>query len=171
MILKKAIKNIEPKGVFVYFNNVIPVFARTNTPQKTWNEKKRCRTLPNGDKYILPPYNVMKGHFVLLHDWPILCKIDKSRKSYVIPKGMSTDFASIPKFLHSLISPLSNSVYSAVLHDYLYRNPKEVTAKETSRLEADRIFYFGMKACGVKRIIALIMFWGVRIGGKNSYIR
>lgn len=164
-------KRIEPDGVYVDFKNVVPGFARTNTPRKDWNEKLRTRMLPNGERYVLPPYEEMKGHFVQLHDWTISCKMDGKEIFYTIPKGQGTDFASIPAALHSLISPLSNSVYAAVLHDYLYRSPEDPVAKAMTRHEVDRIFYFGMKACGVKRLLALLMYWGVRLGGKSSYKR
>lgn len=164
-------KLIEPSPVFVDYQQTIPGFARTNTPKKKWNKYQRIRTLSNEDEYILPAYNEMKGHFVLLHDWEIICTLNQTTTRYLIPRGQPTDFASIPRIIHSVISPLSNSVYSAVLHDYLYRNPDDFVANQTTRKDADRIFYFGMKACGVSRTMALLMYWGVRLGGTRSYIR
>ena len=162
-------KLIESKRLFVNFQYVVPGFARTNTPKPEWDYAQRIRTLSNGDQYVLPPCEEMGGHFILLHDWEIIIEEDDIETTYIIPQGQTTDFASIPKFLHSLISPLSNSVYSAVLHDYLYRSPDDVIALNTTRKDADRIFYGGMKACGVNRFIALPMYWGVRLLGKKSY--
>jgi len=170
---KSLLLLIEPQSAFVYFNNVIPGFARINTPRSNWTLKKRTRILSNDQKYIIPPSNEMKGHFVLLHDWKINCKdfSNNKRYSFCIPSMQSTDFASIPRILHSIISPLSNSVYAAVLHDYLYRNPADNLARNLSRKDADRFFYYGMKACGVKILQALTMYYFVRWFGKSSYKR
>lgn len=162
---------IEPKGIYVDFLNIIPGFARTNTPRKDWNYFQRIRKLSNGDEYILPPCEEMGGHFILLHDWSIECIEDDIATKYLIPKGQTTDFASVPKILHPFFSPLSNTVYAAVFHDYLYRSPNEEIAIKTSRKDADRIFYYGMKACGVSKLIALPMYWGVRFMGSSSYKR
>lgn len=84
---------------------------------------------------------------------------------------MTTDFASIPKILHSLLSPLNNTIYSAILHDYLYCNPTDANASAVARPEADRAFYWGMRACGVWRVTAGLMYLGVRLGGRRSYRR
>jgi len=161
------IKDFIPEGLFIEFGDIVPGFARTNTLKKDW--KERVLKLSNGDEYIQPPYKDMKGHFVLLHDWPVKYKKNDEEICLTIPRGQATDFASIPKALHSLISPLSNTIYSAVLHDYLYRSPEDSIALNTSRKVVDDIFYYGMKAKGVSRFLAFIMYLGVRLGGKGSY--
>ena len=88
-----------------------------------------------------------------------------------VPKLSATDFASIPRLLHSLISPLNNTIYAAILHDYLYRDPQDPVANAIDRATADRMFYWGMRARGVWRVTAGIMYLGVSLGGKGSYVR
>jgi len=39
-------------------------------------------------------------------------------------KGMFTDYGSIPKFLHSIMSPTGKPTYAFVTHDNLYRSGK-----------------------------------------------
>jgi len=66
---------------------------------------------------------------------PFLYNVDG--KSYRVPQGFTTDLASIPKILWSIYSPnKANTIPAAVIHDYLYFCPGEMT-----RAEADRIFY------------------------------
>lgn len=159
---------VKPRHIHIDFP-FPPGFARINTPREDWDATRRTVSLSNGDRYIIP--EKAKGHFVLLHDWHVECGSGKNKVTYCLPRGASTDFASIPRILHSLVSPISNSVYAAVLHDYVYRNPSDPVAKSTSKSDADRLFYWGLRACGVNRITAGLMFIGVTVGGKASYKR
>lgn len=159
---------VKPNHVHVDFTS-IPGFARINTPHPNWEEKRRTKLLPNGDTYVIPVG--AKGHFVSLYDWSIKCGEGADLVEFIIPKGTSTDFASIPRLAHSLISPISNSVYGAVIHDYLYRNPAEDQARKTRKSEVDCIFYWGMRACGVSRILAGLMYLAVVLFGGAGYKR
>ena len=159
---------IKPKHVRVEFPGP-PGFARVNTPKPEWPESRRTVILPNGDEYTIPAGK--RGHFVVPYDWPVECEIEDKTETFAVPRGTATDFASIPRFLHSLISPLNNTIYSAVLHDYLYRDPTDFRASSVSRASADRAFCWGMSATGVWRPTAGLMYAGVRIGGFWSYER
>jgi hypothetical protein len=159
----------KPKHLAVRFTKIPPVVARVNTPSTNANEKQRTVNLPTGDNYIIP--SNLRGHFVLVFDWQLSLEIDGTPQNLIIPKLSTTDFASIPIFLHSLISPLNNTVYAAIVHDYLYRNPQDKYSHDLPRETIDRIFYWGMRVRGVTRITAGVMYIGVRIGGKESYQR
>lgn len=159
---------LKPKFSYVDFMDV-PGFARINTPKEDWNDDQRTRQLPNGDSYLIP--NGKKGHFVMLYDWVVSCRFATEDVILTVPKGSTTDFASFPRILHSLISPLNNTIYAATLHDYLYRNPDNPAASSVNRSDADRVYYWGMRACGVWGITAIIMYIGVRLGGRLSYKR
>lgn len=147
----------------------LPSFTRLNTPRKYWDDKRRTIELPNGDLYTIPKQAT--GHFVLLYDWAVKCSKGGNVADYIIPKGTPTDFASIPRVAHSLISPISNSIYGAVLHDYLYRNPSNSTASDVTKPEADALFYWSMRACGVSKLLAGLMYLAVLIFGCSSYKR
>src|SRR5438128_934582 len=41
--------------------------------------------------------------------------------TFVVPTGFVTDFASVPRFLHWLVSPYGAYTRAAVLHDWLLR--------------------------------------------------
>ncbi len=149
--------------------HIPPAFSWINEPKQNWTEEKRTILLQNKSKYIIPMDK--SGHFVMLFDWKVKFRLDGKEYTLTIPANSTTDFASIPKILQSLISPLSNTVYAAVVHDYLYRDPVESEARSISRADADRIFYWSMMARGVWKITAVAMYLGVRLFGTPSYKR
>lgn len=160
---------IKPKHIKIPFSATPPVVARVNAPSFGATEKQRTVHLPTGDKYIIPAGS--HGHFVMVFEWEVEVWLDGHEDKIVIPKLATTDFASIPMYLHSLISPLNNTIYAAIIHDYLYRDPEAANAGVIDKATADRIFYWGMRARGVKRLTAGLMFLGVWLGGKSSYVR
>lgn len=160
----------KPKKVTIDFLD-IPVFARINTPKKDSNDEDLIVDIPFVGQYKQPPYSKMKGHFVQIGDWSIKCGFDNQQTTFVVPSKQSTDFASIPRVMHSLITPLSNSIYAAVLHDYLYRNPSAPNANSVTKQQADRIFYWGLRAKGVSKLLSGMMYRGVWLLGSFSYKR
>ena len=79
-------------------------------------------------------------------------------------KGFDFDFASIPKFLHSLL-PKDGQEYdrAASLHDALYASnwlPKD---------ECDRLFYEAMLLDGVPKYRAKSMYLAVKWFGGSAY--
>ena len=149
--------------------HIPPVFSWINKPNPKWSKERRMLVLHNGSPYEIPKDK--PGHFVLLYDWEVKLTVDGKKYKFKIPADSTTDFASIPKPLQSIISPLSNTVYAAVVHDYFYRNPEDPEASAMTRAAADRIFYWSMMARGVWRITAIFMYLGVRLFGASSYKR
>lgn len=83
-----------------------------------------------------------------------------------VPAGFSTDFASIPRVLRSLVPQHPRQAEPACLHDYLYsRNTKY---KHITRKVADQIFKEALKSNGVGRRRHL-MYIGVRLGGWAAF--
>lgn len=160
---------IKPQHVGTRFTRTPPVVARVNTPSPDASDEMRRIELPTGDHYTIPPRS--KGHFILVFDWKVPVRVGNTSAVLIIPKLATTDFASIPRFLHSLISPLNNTIYAAILHDYLYRDPRDPFASSLDRATIDRMFYWGMRARGVWRPTAGLMYLGVRLGGSSSYKR
>jgi hypothetical protein len=158
-----------PRHLGVRFTKMPPVLARINTPSDDATDTMRRVDLPTGDSYTIPARS--RGQFVTVFDWPVVVLMGDARVRLTVPKLCTTDFASIPRPLHSLISPLTNTIYGAILHDYLYRAPADPVAHAISRKDADRIFYWGMRMRGVRRTTAGLMYLGVRLGGRGSYRR
>ena len=83
-----------------------------------------------------------------------------------VPKNFVTDFASVPKFLWSILPPTGRYTKAAVLHDYLY--PKECKV-DLTRKECDKIFLSAMKILGVKKYTRLVFYRAVRLFGKKHF--
>lgn len=86
-------------------------------------------------------------------------------KAYKIKKGFVTDFSSIPKIFWSIYSPhQSNTVRSAIIHDYLYTKRARV-----DRRYADSVFYNSLLKDKVSNSQSYLFWASVRIFGKSSY--
>lgn len=159
-----------PKHVKIKLSNSNPpILAWINSPSENATVNQRQVKLPYGVVYSIPERS--SAHFVLVFDWEIETDIDYLKVYLIIPSKFATDFASIPKLLHWLISPLTNTVYAAIIHDYLYRNPEDLNAKAISKAQTDCAFYCGMRLIGVKRVTACLMYWAERLFGGSSFIR
>jgi hypothetical protein len=76
-----------------------------------------------------------------------------------VPKGFTTDFASVPNPLRGLIPQWGVYGKAAVLHDWLY------FTKEQTRLEADNTFLEAMCALNTPRWQRFVMWLAVRTFG------
>jgi hypothetical protein len=84
---------------------------------------------------------------------------------YLIPRGFTTDLASIPKVLWSIYSPMkTETIAGAVIHDYFYFCPGTM-----NRQEADAIFYDALIAKGVSKKTAYRYWAAVRIFGSSHF--
>jgi hypothetical protein len=84
----------------------------------------------------------------------------------IVPKGFTTDLASIPDWARSIIHVMDSHMPAAVVHDYLYRSKD---GKERGRKFADKLFLRIMKEMGVKKWKRDVMYTAVRRHGKGSY--
>jgi len=84
---------------------------------------------------------------------------------YRVHKGFATDLASIPRALWGIYSPTkTETIPAAVIHDYLYFCPGEMT-----RREADSIFYDSLIVKGFPRFTAFRYWIVVRIFGSSHF--
>ena len=82
----------------------------------------------------------------------------KYSRDYVqVPVGFITDFASIPWIFSTFLPYWGKYGKAAVIHDYLYFR------QDTTRKEADDIFYEAMLVGGTKPWKARIMYLAVRL--------
>lgn len=78
---------------------------------------------------------------------------------HVVPRGRTTDLASIPFGMRNFFDRLGPSVRAAIIHDDLYRR------RYFTRSECDRLFYVALLECGVPKWKAKLYHRGVRLGG------
>ncbi len=78
-----------------------------------------------------------------------------------IPAGFETDGASVPRIFRFALSPYTDGLYAAIVHDYqLSRCAKN----PASRKRVDAYFYHNLRASGVGGIVSSVAYMLVRIG-------
>ena len=81
-------------------------------------------------------------HWLVAQDW----SYEIEGEQYVIPAGFRFDGASIPKFLHTWLSPTGVLLMGGLVHDYAYKYAmllkadKKSTMGEIDQRKADQIF-------------------------------
>ena len=105
-------------------------------------------------------------NWVIAENFEFTIKGDK----YIIPKGFQFDGASIPKFLHTWLSPTGVLLMGGLVHDYAY---KYATLKKKGKgnmgtldqRQADVIFRdINIEINGFK-FLNYLAYWALRIGG------
>lgn len=92
-------------------------------------------------------------------------KVKVDDKTYTVPKGFETDLASVPRFLWPIFAPqYSGFVAPAILHDYLYRCPNDITRKF-----ADEVLYSALISENVSPFTASKFYLGVRLFGYSHF--
>lgn len=91
-----------------------------------------------------------------------------SGKAITVPKGFTTDGASVPQLLWALFPAWGSYSRAAVVHDLLCHLLHLGTPhpEAPTRLKADQIFLEAMKVCGTGPITRTILYWGVRVGAR-----
>jgi len=95
-------------------------------------------------------------------------KIDEVE--YVIPKGFQFDGASIPKFLHTWLSPVGVLLMGGLIHDYAYKyatlkRKGKGTMGLLTQKDADVIFRdINIEQNGF-HFLNYLAYWALRIGG------
>lgn len=89
---------------------------------------------------------------------------------YVIPKGFQFDGASIPKFLHTWLSPVGVLLMGGLVHDYAYKYAglKMKGVKDLHELDqksADVIFRDINVEINGFHFLNYLAYWALRIGG------
>lgn len=101
------------------------------------------------------------GDRILLQDLVYFSKL--ADEEIIAEKGMSTDYGSIPKILHSVISPTGKATYGYVIHDQLYQSGKY------SRSKSDKILDEANVLLGVGWLKRKSINGGLRVGGWVSW--
>lgn len=90
---------------------------------------------------------------------------------FTIPKGMTTDLASVPLRLQGIVSACGVIKESAVMHDGLYQyRPILSTGVRIGRAEADWMLYYGCVNIGkMSHDEAWAVYTAVRLGGSRIW--
>lgn len=91
-----------------------------------------------------------------------------------IEKGFRTDLASVPFPFSMIIPPLGRYSKAAIVHDKLYALGQLHTKDgliPIPRKMADDIFRKAMRVTGVPKWQEVVIYYGVRLGGKRPWKR
>jgi len=88
---------------------------------------------------------------------------DKLGIKVTVPKGQTTDFASIPRIFWPILPPVGRYSRAAVVHDYLYRHGL------FTRKDCDLVFLHAMEELNVAKWKRIAMYWAVRLFGAPAY--
>lgn len=93
-----------------------------------------------------------------------------------VPVFFTTDLASIPSVLRSLVPVHGRHTPAAIVHDWLYACKGKLvlpngTIYRYNRAWADEVFLAAMKVSGVSRIKRYSMYSAVRAGGAIAWRR
>jgi len=106
-------------------------------------------------------------HWELAEDW----HYEIGGHEYVIPAGFKFDGASIPKFLHTWLSPTGVLLMGGLVHDYAYKYETLLRkyGKETmgvlTQKKADEIFRdINIEQNGF-HMLNYLAYWALRVGG------
>ena len=105
-------------------------------------------------------------HWVIAENFEFTIKGD----TYVIPKGFQFDGASIPKFLHTWLSPTGVLLMGGLIHDYAYKyatlkKKGKGTMGTLDQRQSDVIFRdINIEINGFK-FLNYLAYWALRVGG------
>lgn len=84
-----------------------------------------------------------------------------------IPQGFKTDAASVPRLFWWIISPYTEALYAAVVHDFQLSVDGK-NAKRRKRI--DQMFYYNLRDSGINLPRSYAAYLGVRIWSR-WYVR
>jgi hypothetical protein len=104
-----------------------------------------------------------RGPFNVILTRAMAYQIGHTRDTIMVPRGFVTDFASIPRPLWAMLSPVGDYKLAAIVHDYLY------WFQPCTRAQSDNILAIAMKEQGVPDGTRRVVYRGVRAGGQSAW--
>ncbi len=86
-------------------------------------------------------------------------------ESYIVPKGLVVDGASVPRMLWWFKPPDGEHRAAALAHDWLYLNKGVMPGRTFTRRDCDQVFHDLLLQSGLSDGEASLLFAGVRLGG------
>lgn len=122
---------------------------------------KNCVNLLMNDdtlkiKYIYS-YKTTK-FWEIIEDIPVILS---NGLEIVIPKGMVTDFCTVPKFLWGIFPPYGDFLLASIIHDYIYIYRPEGYTREM----ADKEMLLWSNALCDNKIDNKIRYWAAKLLG------
>ena len=117
---------------------------------------------------MINPLNPTTEYIAARGVWVVKTAIDFDLVDYpkfTVPVGFESDGASVPRFLWSLMPPISSYTQAAFGHDYLYKEHDPMR----DRKQADKFFRDAMVFLGVGLLKRNTMYRAVRLFGRGAW--
>ena len=114
------------------------------------------------------PQSKRHREFILEKNFHICYRYRSGTKSFLVPKGFRTNFASSPRVLWSIVAPL-DICFASLVHDYLYSRNGQMTYG-LSRKEADQVMRSIIKVTH-SRLLASACYYAVRVSGSRYFLK
>lgn len=111
----------------------------------------------------IPVKKTETGKFSLTKDF----KIETSLRTFTVPKGFNTNFATTPKWIHWLYPPRGKYDRAALLHDYFCNKNNRYKVLPEGKKVCDKLFLEIMKEDGVNILTRNIFYIFVRMTGEK----
>ena len=129
----------------------------------------RCK--PRGKNWDGKKFIVGRAYEVK-YKWTDNSGVNQGYHSIVVPCGLVTDLASIPRIARSVVSKVGPHVEASVVHDYLYGVQKEygpATVNAHDRKFTEELFNRLMKQAGVSSFQRNLLYRACKWFGKWSF--
>ena len=146
-------------------------------------KQPKCYTFAFTDYPLMKPIRIAtkgKGFFTMIKMWILGVRhweiakdfeYELNGNKYVIPAGFIFDGASIPKFLHTFLSPVGVLLIGGLVHDYAYKYAalKPKSKKDAILLldqkKSDQIFRDINIEINGFYFMNYLAYWSLRLGG------
>jgi hypothetical protein len=161
---------------------IIIVFI-INLFDKNVNNVRKFDWFKYSDYPLMKPLRIAtkgKGFFKMISMWLLGVRhweiakdfhYELNGEKFVIPAGFTFDGASIPKFLHTFLSPVGVLLIGGLIHDYAYKyetllkSDKKNTMGVISQKTADQIFRDINIEINGFYLMNVLAYWSLRVGG------
>ncbi len=104
---------------------------------------------------------------------PLVFVSEQHNGIFIVPAGVETDLASTPRGLWNMVPKSGRYNRAAVLHDAAYHH--EVRTPDNDRVRfikplADKLFHEAMRADGVGKVQAKLMYLAVKAFGRMRHV-
>ena len=113
-----------------------------------------------------------EANYVVGWDYRVTFKVDGVERDVVVPRGMLTDLASVPRAFRWYAGRVGPHLEASIVHDYLYMAWQDLEgrgAEEIDRRFADDLFLQAMLEAKMRKSKAWALYSAVRIFGAKAY--
>ena len=143
------------------------VDSRVNFKYKDYPVMKPIRIATKGKGFFKMIMMWLLGtrHWEIANDF----EYELNGTKYIIPAGFKFDGASIPKFLHTFLSPVGVLLLGGLVHDYAYKyaalKPKKGAVLLLDQKKSDEIFRDINIEINGFYFMNYLAYWSLRLGG------